>query len=68
MALAKGKELTYSSALAELEGIIEAIESEDIDVDALAERVKRAAVLINFCKERLRGTDAEVKKIVTEME
>jgi exodeoxyribonuclease VII small subunit len=66
--MAKGKELTYSAALAELEAIIEAIESEDVDVDALAERVKRAAVLISFCRERLKGTEAEVKKIVTEME
>ena len=66
--MAKGKELTYSAALAELEEIIAAIESEDVDVDALAEKVKRAAALISFCKERLKGTEADVKKIVTDME
>lgn len=66
--MAKNKELTYSAALAELEEIIGAIESEDVDVDALAEKVKRAAVLIGFCRERLKGTEEEVKKIVTDMQ
>lgn len=66
--MAKGKELTYSAALAELEEIIEAVESEAVDVDALAEKVKRASVLISFCRERLKGTEEEVKKIVTDMQ
>ncbi len=62
------KELSYSQALAELEGIIGEIESEEVDVDALAEKVKRAAFLIRLCKEKLRGTEEEVKKVLLEME
>jgi exodeoxyribonuclease VII small subunit len=66
--MGKAKELSYSGAMAELEEIVESIESEDVDVDALAEKMKRAAVLIKFCKDRLKNTEEEVKKIVTEME
>ncbi len=44
------------------------MESEEIDVDVLAEKVKRAAYLIKFCKSRLRGTEEEVKKALAEME
>ena len=66
--MGKAKELSYSGAMAELEEIVESIESEDVDVDALAEKMKRTAVLIKFCKDRLKNTEEEVKKIVTEME
>ncbi|MGO9378586.1 MAG: exodeoxyribonuclease VII small subunit [Dissulfurispiraceae bacterium] len=62
------KELTYRHALAELEEIIGRIESEEVDVDGLAEQVKRAAVLIRFCREKLKNTEEDVKKVLSEME
>lgn len=62
------KELTYSLSLAELEEIIGRIESEEVDVDALAEQVKRAAVLIRFCREKLHSTEEDVNKVLSEME
>jgi exodeoxyribonuclease VII small subunit len=66
--MGKNKELSYSGAIAELEKIVESIESEDIDVDVLAEKMKRAAALIKFCKDRLKSTEEEVKKIIADME
>jgi exodeoxyribonuclease VII small subunit len=66
--MAKSKELSYSVALTELEEIICSLESEEVDVDALAEKVARAAFLIAFCRERLKGTEEEVRKIVSDME
>ncbi len=66
--MARSKELSYGAALAELEEIIGSIESDAVDVDTLAEKVKRAALLISFCKERLKGAEEEVKKIVSEIE
>jgi exodeoxyribonuclease VII small subunit len=66
--VSKSKQLTYSQALTELEEIISAIESEEINVDVLAEKVKRAAYLIKFCKGRLRNTEEEVKKVLSEIE
>jgi exodeoxyribonuclease VII small subunit len=66
--MARSKELSYSSALAELEEIIGSIESEEVDVDALAEKVARASFLIKFCRERLKGSEEEIKKIVSDIE
>jgi exodeoxyribonuclease VII small subunit len=60
--------MTYSLALTELEDIINEIESEEINVDILAEKVKRASYLIKFCKGRLRNTEEEVRKVLSEIE
>jgi len=54
--------------LTELQQIINEIESEEINVDVLAEKVRKAAYLIKFCKDRLRNTDKEVKKVLSEIE
>ncbi len=62
------KKLTYAQAIEELEGIINDIEAENIDVDVLAEKVKRATYLIKFCKRNLRTTEEEVKKVLSEIE
>ncbi len=60
--------LTYESAYAELQQIAEDIENETITVDQLAEKVKRAALLIEFCQTRLRSTESEVNKIISQLE
>lgn len=62
------KEPTYSKAMQELESIIEEIESESIEVDTLAEKVKRASHLIGLCKGKLRDTEGEVKKVLDSLE
>jgi exodeoxyribonuclease VII small subunit len=54
--------------LSELEKIIGEIESEETDLDVLSEKVKRAAYLIKFCRTRLRSTEEEVKKALSEIE
>lgn len=66
--MSKDKQIAYSTALTELEEIIAEIETEDINIDTLSERVKRAAFLINFCKTRLRNTEEEVKKVLAEID
>ncbi|HMM16088.1 MAG: exodeoxyribonuclease VII small subunit [Petrimonas sp.] len=63
----KESALTYSQAKQELEEIVSAIESGELDVDALTEKVKRASKLIAFCKERLTKTDEELQKILDEI-
>lgn len=52
----------------ELEGIVSEIESENVDVDVLASKAKRAAYLIRYCKTRLKGTEEEVNKMLAEMD
>lgn len=63
----KEQELNYADALAELEKILESIESEELDVDLLLEKVKRAAILIEICKTKLKGVEHEVEGILSKM-
>ena len=58
----------YKEAVEEIEAIVEEIENETVDVDVLAEKVKRAAHLIKYCKTKLKATDNEVKKVLREFE
>ena len=61
-------ELTYSKAADELEAIVKEIEEENIAVDTLSEKVKRAAQLIQFCRGKLKGTEEEVEKVLSDLE
>jgi len=54
------KKVPYTEALLELEEIVNQIENDEISVDELSEKVKRAAWLIKSCKETLRTTEEEV--------
>lgn len=58
----------YASAYAELKDILVGLQQEEIGVDALAEKVKRAAALISYCGERLRSTESEVQKVLDELD
>ncbi|PUZ30170.1 Exodeoxyribonuclease VII small subunit [Chitinophaga costaii] len=60
--------LSYEAAYAELQQIATAIEDETVSVDVLAEKVKRASELIAFCQGKLRATETEVNKIISQME
>jgi exodeoxyribonuclease VII small subunit len=43
----------YGEAVTELEAILREIEDVDVDVDVLADRVRRAAELIEWCRGRI---------------
>jgi exodeoxyribonuclease VII small subunit len=60
--------LTYEEAFAELKQIAEEIEDETVSVDVLADKVKRASVLITYCQTKLRATEQEVSNIIKQME
>ena len=62
------KKLTYSAALEELENIIQEIENEEISIDDLSVKVKRASTLLKFCKEKLRSTEGDINAILEEIE
>ncbi len=55
---------SYQQAIEELEQIVSLIESEDISVDELSEKVKRATQLINYCKDTLFKTEKDVKDVL----
>ena len=62
------EKLTYEAAKSELTAISKEIESEEISVDQLASKVKRASELIEFCQTKLKNTEAVVNKIISRME
>ncbi|RYE38612.1 MAG: exodeoxyribonuclease VII small subunit, partial [Sphingobacteriales bacterium] len=55
-------------AIDELNCLVRDLQSDEIDVDQLSEKVKRASFLIKFCKGKLRDTDEEVKKVLEDMD
>lgn len=58
------KEMTYAAAMAEIEKILARFRDQEMDVDSLAEEVRRATELIALCKERLLKAETEVKKVL----
>ena len=62
------KKVSYQEAIAEIEEILEQIENNELDVDELAEKVKRVSVLLKTCKEKLYKTNEQVEQILKEME
>jgi exodeoxyribonuclease VII small subunit len=58
----------YADAMAELGDILEELERDDLDVDVLAERVRRASYLIKLCRGRIARAQADVEGIVTDLE
>jgi len=62
------KKLSYTEAMAEIEDILEKIENDELDVDELAEKVKRVSTLLKTCKDKLNKTNAQVEQILKEME
>ncbi len=60
------KTLSYSDAISEIEEILNQLEEGDMDVDILAEKVKRSTELIKICKLKLQKTEEEVNKILEE--
>ena len=62
------QEMTYRQAIKEIETILGKIENQDLDVDELAEKLKRVNELIRLCKKKLFTAEKEVEKILKEME
>jgi exodeoxyribonuclease VII small subunit len=58
----------YTDAFEELQEIVAEIENGEISVDELSEKVKRAALLIRICKDKLTSTEGDVNKILKELE
>jgi len=56
-------DIGYEDAVTELEEILSELSDEDIDVDHLAERVKRATELVKVCRDRIAAARLEVKDI-----
>ena len=62
------KEKTYNEAVQELQVILDKIESGELDVDVLTEEIKKASTLLKFCKDKLYKADAEIRKVLDNLD
>lgn len=60
------KKETYSQAIARLEKIVQQIDSNELDIDELSEKIKEANEIIAFCSEKLTKADREMEKLLGE--
>jgi exodeoxyribonuclease VII small subunit len=58
----------YAEALSELESILDELESDDVDVDVLAEHVKRASELIELCRDRIGKAKLRIEEVVAHID
>jgi exodeoxyribonuclease VII small subunit len=61
-------ELTYSQALAELEEIVAALQSDNCDIDTMVAKTRRASELLKICRSRLTATEQELKDVLAELQ
>jgi exodeoxyribonuclease VII small subunit len=58
----------YAAAMAELETILRELEDGEVDIDRLADQVRRAAELVRLCRGRLADARTEVTRIVADLD
>ena len=59
---------SYDKAYKELLEILDLIESQNVGIDDLNKKLKRAADLILFCKKRLRDTEDTINSLSESLE
>lgn len=62
----KKENIKYSDAVAEIEKILNKINSPEADIDTIGADVKRATDLINLCKTKIRKAEAEIEKALAD--
>ena len=60
--------ITYEDAYSELIEISNEIENDEVIVSELIEKLKRAGELIKICREQLKLTEKESKRILEQFE
>lgn len=55
--------MTYEAAFQELQQILAELQEGAVSIDQLAQKVERADELVQFCRERLRQTEATIQQL-----
>ena len=61
-------EPSYADLSAGRGKILDEIESGEIDLDELSDKVERAATLLSQCRKKLAATETKVKKVTSELQ
>lgn len=59
---------SFNESIKELEGILRLMQSDQCDIDHLAEYTRRASQLIKECRGRLTATEEELRAILSTLE
>ena len=62
----KEKNTTFEENLKQLEGIIEQLESGEIDLEKSVELYEKGMILKNQCESKLKNIETQIKKIKIE--
>ena len=54
---------SYQKAYDELQSIVARLQNDEISLDELSKTVKRAGLLIQTCKDKLRNVELEMEQI-----
>ena len=63
-----GEQIGYADALSELDVILRELDSSDVDVDRLAERVARASQLIALCRARISSARLRIDEVIADLD
>jgi exodeoxyribonuclease VII small subunit len=59
---------SFGVAIQELEAILQRIDNDSIDIDRLADELRRATELLELCRGKIRKAEVEVAQIVQKLE
>jgi exodeoxyribonuclease VII small subunit len=59
---------SFGVAIQELEAILQRIDNDAIDIDRLADELRRAAELLELCRGKIRKAEVEVAQIVQKLD
>ncbi|MBP5499378.1 MAG: exodeoxyribonuclease VII small subunit [Bacteroidales bacterium] len=62
------EQLTYTSAMKELEEIVQKLQCTDCEIDQLCQLTERSVKLLAFCKEKLTKTDEQLVKLLDSLD
>ena len=57
------EEPKYEEAMTQLEAIVRKMESNELDIDQIAEQLKTAQRLIKLCRDKLTKTEEEIQQL-----
>ena len=60
------KEVNYEESVHQRENIVEKMERGELDVDSMVSQLKRAQELVKLCKKKLKHTDDEIQKLLSD--
>ena len=59
--MVKKNEVTFETAISELEQIIQHIETNQIDLESALNQYKQGMELVQFCQDKLRDVEQKIK-------